>query len=88
MADVINIDEQRPHLTGEARCVACGHTWVAVAPVGTKELECPECLTEKGLYRYNVVPNGKIWECDCGCDLFFVLPTGFQCYQCGTEQRF
>jgi hypothetical protein len=27
--------DREPHLSGMARCLACRHEWVAVAPVGT-----------------------------------------------------
>ena len=36
------------HWTGPAKCVGCGHRWVAVAPVGTVWLDCPSCLSPKG----------------------------------------
>jgi len=32
-----------PHLVHEAVCFYCTKMWVAVAPVGTTELECPQC---------------------------------------------
>ena len=35
--------ELDPHISGDARCLACKHEWVAVAPIGTIWLECPAC---------------------------------------------
>ncbi len=52
---VVSLAEKRlrsvDHLEGEALCTACGHTWQALAPLGTVALECPACHTMKGLYR-------------------------------------
>jgi hypothetical protein len=89
MGEVLNLGTQRPHLSGEAICKACDYEWVAVAPVGTIELECPECGTEKGLYKYSALPQDskKIWVCNCGCDVFRVLVDGFICYMCGIRQK-
>lgn len=44
-AEIIALDEHRPHEVGPAYCRACGHGWVAVAPVVRDPggLECPNC---------------------------------------------
>lgn len=82
-------DETERHLEGDARCVCCGHNWVAVAPIGESQLQCPECETFKGVFVNPVVPRHEsMWTCDCGCDLFYVSPEGLTCYQCGDEQDF
>jgi len=87
MGEVVNFIEKQPHLSGEAICKACCHEWTAVAPIGTVELECPNCSTEKGLYRYGALPvDGVVWICNCGCDVFRVLDSGFICYSCGVRQ--
>jgi len=50
MTDVINIDDHRPHEARSVECVACGKKWVAVFPVDTKQLECPQCNKLDGVY--------------------------------------
>lgn len=30
-------------LTWSCRCPECGHTWEAVAPLGSTGIECPAC---------------------------------------------
>lgn len=42
--------DREPHLSGKARCLACKHEWVAVAPVGVVWMECPACTLERGRY--------------------------------------
>ena len=49
MADVIDINANRPHWQGPVTCSACGHGWRAVAPVGTHILECPWCAKMAGV---------------------------------------
>lgn len=86
MSNVIQLHnrEGSPHMQGPARCVACGHKWEAVAPVGTKQLQCPKCHTLKGLFMNPVAPSeNQIWTCACGCQLFFIGPKYMHCYQCG-----
>ena len=60
-----------PHHEGEAVCLACGHEWVAVAPVSVFELECGECGTLRGVYKYPfVMPSYATYTCTvdgCGC---------------------
>ena len=81
-----------PHLAGEARCIGCQHKWAAVAPVGTRSLECPSCKTMNGLWTYPVGPEvGDLaFACNCGCDaltaykrrgLFHIV-----CMSCGEHQ--
>lgn len=78
-----------PHVAGEAICLCCKHEWIATAPVGTHQLDCPECDTSKGVFKYPVEPRSEyIWQCDCGSNLFFVTPDFFQCYCCGDIQEF
>lgn len=43
MDNVVDIDSLKPHWAGDATCSACGHLWIAAAPVGTRLLECPSC---------------------------------------------
>jgi hypothetical protein len=87
--NVIDINAAKSHLSGEATCIACGHEWVCVAPVGVfKEMECPKCGAMKGLMKHGVMPE-SFWECDCGCYLFTVsgISGDIMCWQCGEPQR-
>ena len=78
-----------PHLAGEAKCLACGNKWVAVAPVGTCALECPACGTWKGAFMAFCRPdNGDIWVCKCGSDLFYFTRSGGFCASCAAPQVF
>lgn len=85
MSDVISLDEHRPHMTGTVRCLACGHNWHAVAPLGTLFLECPECHTEKGVWHRPVIPE-TYWRCHCGCAAFSLSDTNAYCMACGVTQ--
>lgn len=77
------------HLSGPARCIECRHEWEAVAPVGTYELQCPQCSSMKGIFVWSVDEDGlDRWICHCGADAFMVLRDAIMCYRCGTEQRF
>lgn len=70
------------HGSGPAKCMGCQHTWEAVVPVGTTQLDCPACGAWKGIllapYRTELV-----WTCVCGCDLFCLTPDGAMCPNCG-----
>jgi DNA-directed RNA polymerase subunit RPC12/RpoP len=82
---VIDILEYQAHNTGTARCMNCGHEWVAVAPIGViGGLECPECKLKKGVFVYEVEPE-VIWVCNCGCYLFTLSGVSGQwlCWKCG-----
>lgn len=87
---IVNLTEERekrtPHLTGRARCLACGHRWEAVAPVGTIWLTCP--LSACGLERGRFVAQAEVmgvehWHCACGCDLFYITKDYIYCPNCG-----
>ena len=77
-------------IEGSAFCLQCAHTWTAIAPSGTVRLECPECHTEKGLFKFDCVPpeGTQIWVCNCGNDLFFITPVGHLCPNCGNYVSF
>lgn len=87
MSNVINIEQNLPHMTGEAVCIECKHEWVAVAPIGTHELECGECGTIKGVWKHMAAP-ATCWECKCGNQHFWIDPDGAMCAKCGTRQDF
>ena len=42
-AEVVQIDDYRPHWPIIVICEHCGHEWCAVFPDGTRWLECGEC---------------------------------------------
>lgn len=79
-----------PHGTGEAFCLQCDHVWQAVAPVGTTQLECPECHTMKGLMKYPHAPaeGTLVRECRCGNQYFWITPEGHMCPNCGIYQSY
>ena len=94
-AEVISLDSRRPcrHMTGEAKCLACGHKWVSVAPIGTHEFQCPECQTMRGVYCYPLATGLRVWTCSvdgCGCQHMAIAqhPDGaytIACLGCGYE---
>lgn len=48
-ADVVSLDDRRPHETATVKCGACGHRWQAVWPTGaTAPFECPSCHVMAG----------------------------------------
>lgn len=75
---------------GEAFCLNCNHTWVAVVETGTTQLECPECHTMKGLlkYPYSIVEDQPTLSCGCGNQLFYLTPEGHLCPNCGIYQEY
>lgn len=89
-----NVIQLRPkasqELEGDAFCLQCRHEWVAVAPSGVVWLRCPECLTEKGLFRYKCAPpdTTPTWVCDCGNELFYLTPVGHLCANCGSYNSY
>jgi hypothetical protein len=88
MSKVIDINQYKEHLSSEAICIACGHEWTCVAPVGVfDEMECPECGTMKGVMKYGVIPE-LYWQCNCGCYLFTISgkSNNIMCWQCGMTQ--
>lgn len=82
MAEIINLSERRPHLSGPAVCSCCLHKWVAVAEVGTWQLQCPQCRTMKGLWEHPYAPEA-FFECNCGSHLFYIVSDGCRCRECG-----
>jgi hypothetical protein len=78
--------EREPHLNGNARCLACKHEWVAVAPIIVTSMERPEYPLERGRYVVQFERDGEHWHCNCGNDLFYSTPDGFYCPNCGEWQ--
>jgi len=90
MGEVISLDgkklERGPHKEGEAYCLACGHGWVAVAPLDHGNLECPKCGGMHGWFRYPVLHPGELHLfCLCGYDIFRVTPNFTYCADCGKK---
>lgn len=96
MMNVVSLESyrERDHLAGQARCVACGHEWEAVAPTGTVYLDCAECGGQKGIFARPTVPKETdlMWSCKCGGEAFYLIKnssgTELQCWNCGDRQKF
>lgn len=88
-AKIVELESRRfkPHSSGEARCLACGHEWAAVAPIGINWFECPSCHTMRGCHKYHYQRQDDLWTCQCGNDLFFVTRDGIYCPNCGLWQK-
>ena len=91
---VLALADYKPHLSGEIKCIVCGHKWVGVCPIkpdGTIPcLECPECGLMQGFYFYPVLPDEgeNVYSCNCGNDLFyFIKDRGARCIRCGTLHK-
>lgn len=98
MSNVVELHPKNdPHMQGEARCLACGHEWQAVAPVGTKvhniddsvTMTCPACDASKGVMKHFVQLSwAPSWHCNsCNGFLFSAVlikstPT-LACASCG-----
>lgn len=83
-------EKEEPTACGEAFCIACGHEFVAVVPVGLEEFECPQCRTHKARYRFSFRPpaGSLVRKCCCDNDLFYLTPEGHLCANCGTYQEY
>lgn len=91
MADVIPLfGRQEQHGEGEAFCLACNHTWRAVAPTGTESFECPECHRWLGHWKFEFYPSTDqmVRQCNCGTQLFYLTPDGHLCPNCGIYQQY
>lgn len=91
MADVVDLahfkEEQSPHASGPAQCLGCGHRWVAVAPLGVTALECPNCNTDRGVFR-SLFGGCWAWVCVCGNDAYLLSPTHAACLLCGRRVQY
>lgn len=85
MSNVVNLINHQPHISGNALCLTCGNKWVAVAPIGTVELECSECHTFKGVFEGMTCPD-TVFECDCGNQHWYIDPTSAMCSRCGLRR--
>ena len=75
-------ESNQPRLRGDAKCIACKHTWVAVVPAGVFEFECPKCELMKGVFNKIADPDEEILECNCGCDFWMLSSSGAYCANC------
>ncbi len=81
--NVISLAEYRPHMTGDVVCLACKHEWNGIMPIGTFQLECPECRSEKGVLKHFVFRDKPHYLCNCGNHLLYATPEGCYCASCG-----
>lgn len=79
---VHDINEKKPHFSGVAKCLNCGHEWQTVS-IEAKDLKCPNCALHKGCFKYSIVRGGLLFTCNCGNDLFHISPRGPYCPNCG-----
>ena len=89
MGKVIELKQKEdPHMGGAAVCMNCRHTWAAVAPIGTEQLECPNCGTLKGFFANPVLYNSGTdhWRCSCGNWYFAMTREMIYCPNCGAVQ--
>lgn len=85
-AKIHDIIEAKAHNAGPAKCLACKHEWVAVAPIGVDTFECPACGCFKGLYK-GVAQRPEHLHYTCGCkaqsQYFHLTDLGPYCIACG-----
>lgn len=94
MGEVVDFESRRPQpfREGQARCLACGHQWHAVARVGVDALQCPGCDTIRGVFDGPMTMNSAYFVFTCGCENTFMrifrhIGTGgiyVVCAACGT----
>jgi len=85
MTNVIEINSKKSlsWLRGPAICLQCKHEFEAYVPEGSVFFECPECSTEKAVFKY-MCSNSKLVTCECGCQVFRVTPDWeIMCCVCG-----
>lgn len=91
MMSIINLQEWReensPHATGKAICMACAYEWVAVIATGEVWFECPACKSNKGHFINHHEFAGLHWTCSCGNMLFYIHKEFVYCPNCGNIQK-
>ncbi len=97
MGAVVSLSQRReekiPRNAGWAKCIGCGHRWMAVSPTveGPQPwMGCPSCSAEKGIFVAPCLPEDgvEIWRCACGSEFFVILRGTFMCANCGVHQKF
>jgi hypothetical protein len=89
MGTVVDLESRRPHTTGPATCLHCGHGWIATVPVSLGSFECPACGLFKGIHKGICSPPSDALSFMCGgCkgSFFWVLEGGdVMCVACGKQ---
>lgn len=88
MAEIVDLNQKRvensPHASGECRCMACKHEWIAVYSLPIEaDLECPDCGLERGIPLFNHAPE-IAYTCNCGSIYFVISPDNAICIQCAS----
>jgi hypothetical protein len=87
MNNIISLSDRRPgkFVSGMAICLSCRNVWAASAPAGTQFLECPNCETIKGVFKFPIEHEGEHWQCLCGNWYFLITPKRIYCPNCGED---
>jgi hypothetical protein len=105
VSNVVSLDSRRPpkppepdrsdrggpgcHAAGAALCLACGHKWIATAPIGTFSFDCTRCSGTTGVWAapFCLPQSSVVYACRCGCQHFAAALTQgawwLMCRQCG-----
>ena len=89
VGEVIQLtDYQVATKTGPAKCLHCKYEWQAVAPAGVQDLQCPACLTMRGVFIYFCAKQDEeVKMCHiCNNTFFQITLTGTLCINCGYYQ--
>lgn len=78
----------RDEMQGAAKCLNCEHMWTGKLPVGQTELQCPECLTMKGVFVWPIIPEEGFECANCGNIVWYVGLNGIWCSHCATHYEF
>ena len=83
-------DEPDTVIKGTAICLTCKNEWEAIIPLGSIDIKCPKCKTNKGVLKDFIQFRENIhYRCHCGHCMFFLLESGRnQCIICGTLIEF
>ncbi|MGE8453494.1 MAG: hypothetical protein ACN6OP_23365 [Pseudomonadales bacterium] len=94
-AEILQFKPMTVTTTGTAICCGCKHEWVAVTEGDGLQLECPECSTMKGHFKwpYGAAEGQYLFVCRCGCEDFFIMSktengiASVYCRNCGDEKH-
>lgn len=75
-------------LVGPAKCLHCGHEFVAVSEPGVFYFTCPACGLDKAVRAGLCQPpeGAEIWTCECGSEALYAAPEALRCLVCGARQ--
>ena len=91
MSNVVSISKNKPHKSGEFKCLVCEHEYVGVSPIKDEKgnpllwHECPQCGCERATHKYHIQRSDYFFRCNCGNSLFEITPDGSYCPNCGLE---